>query len=167
MFSCAQPSQCRNDFQKYPYSPLCQPARHRDLKRMTRSYAVMLACAVVDLAPELCELWKRNKVWHVFYTENSILRTAWSKWKFSPANIIFNYAAYTHINAPCIFPFWWEFFGGIYQNSVFLGHKPTAVTCFMHPKILDCILDYLSRIIPLKPTDSRWNSTNIVTTTVK
>lgn len=39
--------------------------------------------------------------------------------------------------------------------SVFAGHKPAAVTRFMHPKILDYILESLSHIVLINSSGSR------------
>lgn len=51
-----------------------------------------------------------------------------------------------------MFPIFYEnpLFDDICKNSMFAGHKPTAVTYFMHPKILDYILEDLSLIVLIK-----------------
>lgn len=63
---------------------------------------------------------------------------------------------YTNVNAPCMFLFSDKnFFMAFTRISVFVGHKPKTVTCFMHPKILHCILDDLLHIILMKFSGSR------------
>lgn len=122
-------------------------------------------------------LWKGNKAWNVgnqslifiiFYTKDSILINAWSKLKSSPIKGILSYATDTNINAPYIFPFFDEnSLMGFTRMSVFVGCKPATVTCFMYSKILDYISEYLSSIVLINSSGSRWNSTNTVTNTVQ
>lgn len=104
----------------------------------------------------LCGFWERNKVWNVWSqklicvildTEDSILISVRSKLKFSPVKNVLNYAAYTNINAPCIFPFFDEnLFLKFTRISVFIGYKSTADNV-LNIQDISCVLDYLSHIV--------------------
>lgn len=122
-------------------------------------------------------LWKGNKAWNVgnqslifiiFYTKDSILINAWSKLKSSPIKGVLSYATDTNINAPYIFPFFdANSLVGFTRMSVFVWCKPATVTCFMYSKILDYNSEYLSHIVLINSSSSKWNSTNTVINTVK
>lgn len=141
----------RNDFQKCFYSPPCQLTWHFHQKCLARSYTMTLTWSTTYPAPKLCGLWRGNKVWNVgsqelicvtFCIEDSVLIDTWSKLKFPPVRNELDYATYTNINVPHIFPISMRILSlcEIYQN-----------VCVCKSQTYSCYIFYASQDSGLYP----------------